>query len=103
MKFTRMLLLQKTEPILKFCVDCKSFRNDPLSGKTAYGKCNLFFRKKDNENYLVNGKGKYTTSVEYWYCHIARKYDHMCGPNGKFFQHKGSGSRTEHSINDIRF
>lgn len=80
--------VNSTKP--KFCTDCKFFRNDLMGSQ--FGKCALFPEVKDNNDnddfdYLVNGM-KRVKPVEYTYCSISRKYDSMCGKDGKFYEKK---------------
>jgi hypothetical protein len=63
------------------CIDCKFFEKDLISNK--YGKCSLFTTEDDNKSFLVDGIDR--TRIEYQYCAIARKYDDMCGEEGKFY------------------
>lgn len=80
-------LVNATKP--KFCVDCKFFRNSFFWG-TSFGKCSLFPINKDNEyntKYLVNGI-KPVKNMDYSYCSTSRKYDDMCGKDGKFYEKK---------------
>jgi hypothetical protein len=75
----------------KLCVNCKFFRNDFLSSN-KFGKCSLLSKvtyKSDDEidYYLVNGIEP-VKNIEYTYCSIARKYDSMCGKEGKFYEEK---------------
>ena len=65
----------------KLCIDCKFFKKDGVSNK--YGKCSLFITKEDDKSVLVDGIDR--TRIEYQYCSIARKYDHMCGEEGKLY------------------
>jgi len=83
--------LLKTVPSLlvmnqeKFCKDCKFFKKDFFS-ETKYGHCSRFPNQPIN-NYLVDGF-KDTSPTNYHYCSVARSYDHMCGPEGKYFESK---------------
>ena len=65
----------------KLCIDCKFFKKDLFSNK--YGKCSLFTTEEDNKYFLVDGIDR--NRIEYQYCAIARKYDDMCGKEGKFY------------------
>lgn len=65
----------------KLCIDCKFFEKDSLSNK--YGKCSLFTTEEATKSFLVDGIDR--TRIEYQYCSIARKYDYMCGEEGKFY------------------
>ena len=65
----------------KLCIDCKFFKKDLFSNK--YGRCSLFTREEDTKSFLVDGIDR--TRIEYQYCAIARKYDDMCGEEGKLY------------------
>ena len=65
----------------KLCIDCKFFKKDLFSNK--YGKCSMFIIKDDNKSFLVDGIDR--TRIEYQYCAVARKYDYMCGEEGKLY------------------
>lgn len=69
----------------KLCIDCKFFKKDLFSNK--YGKCSLFITEDDNKTFLVDGIDR--TQIEYQYCAIARKYEDMCGEEGKFYENRG--------------
>lgn len=73
----------------KFCIDCKFFKNNFFTG-SEFGKCSAFPEidiEKDNANFLVNGYKK-ESKKEFNYCSTARKYDHLCGKEGKFYERK---------------
>ena len=69
----------------KFCVNCRHFKGNFLSGN-KFGKCKLFpIIDKDNQvDYLVSG----TPYSRYYYCSTAREYDNMCGLEGKYYDKK---------------
>lgn len=68
----------------KFCVDCKFFIKDNISNK--YGLCSLFVvEKEENEYFLIDGIEE-IKKIEYQYCIITRKYNDMCGKEGKFYE-----------------
>ena len=62
------------------CRQCKHFKRDPLNKK--YGKCEKFpvLVQEDLE--------KPTLKTEHTYCAVARSYDHLCGPKGKYYEPK---------------
>jgi hypothetical protein len=64
----------------KLCINCKYFISDNDNGKD--GKCS--FLPKRDENYLVNG----INEEDYYYCSTARKYEDMCGEEGKYYKKK---------------
>ena len=79
-----------SSPIIKpkLCIDCKFFRGDFLLGN-KFGKCSKFPIEDDydDRDYLVDGiKGN--KKIDYTYCSISRKYNHMCGENGNLFEKK---------------
>jgi hypothetical protein len=45
-----------------------------------YGKCSYFSKVENNIEYLVSGHS------EYEYCYIARKYEDMCGKEGRMYK-----------------
>lgn len=73
----------------KFCIDCKYFKNG-ISTSDKFGKCSLF-PKVDTDPYdtyfLIDGKRE-PKKIEYTYCSTSRKYDDMCGIEGKFYEKK---------------
>lgn len=70
----------------KLCIDCK-FYKPPTYFFTSndFGKCSLFPYYYISDSFLVNGVIKKNTKEEY-YCATARKYNDMCGKEGKFYQ-----------------
>jgi hypothetical protein len=51
----------------------------------TYGKCLLFPKTERSIDYFITGIDK---KVEFYYCSIARKYDDMCGKDGKRYINK---------------
>ena len=83
MKFTNMLLFKQLitlEP--KFCITCTHFIPNKLGNE--YGKCILFPIEKD-DTYLITGERKHEPD-DYKQCSAARKFNHMCGENGKKYE-----------------
>jgi hypothetical protein len=83
------LLLQPciaVQPMPKFCIHCKHFTK-PLLTNNEFGKCLLFPRKIDPDNYYVTGKIK-NVKQDYYYCSTVRSTENMCGAKGKFYQDK---------------
>ena len=73
-----------------FCKDCKYFiSSDSLffPPKPEFGKCKLFPRVIENDNYLVTGENN-EINTEYKYCSIVRNSNNMCGIEGKLFEIK---------------
>ena len=64
----------------KLCIDCKFFLKDSFTSN-KYGKC-LLFTREDNDSFLVDGIKK---ENEHTFCSVARKYENMCGKEGKFY------------------
>jgi hypothetical protein len=69
----------------KLCIDCKQYTKDFFSSN-KYGQCSLFIIENDNDYFLVNGINNH--KIEYQYCAVARKYDYMCGQDGRFYEKK---------------
>jgi hypothetical protein len=70
----------------KLCIRCKFYTKNFFTS-SEFGKCSLFTTENEDTNYLVNGN-KNNNDVEYHYCSTARKFHHMCGKEGKFFEKK---------------
>ena len=66
----------------KFCINCKHFVNDSLSGNTEFGKCSLFLIK--NSVFLVDGKN----TNYYSYASTVRGSESLCGIEGKYYKKK---------------
>jgi len=81
--------LQPPIPTTKLCKNCKFFLpNNPFFGiGNEYSKCKLFAELQDDDNFLVTGK-KANPKTKYKYCSIARKYEYMCGKEGKFYKRR---------------
>lgn len=69
----------------KLCVNCKFFTNSFMTNN-KYGKCTLFPKTEKDFYYFVNGIE--TKHINFYYCSIARKYDDMCGIEGKKYINK---------------
>ena len=82
--------LKLTTP--KFCVNCKYFlpSEGSFPSSPVYGKCLLFNQTiiTADETYLVTGVDNSEVSVEYNYCSTARKFENMCGIDGKRYVQK---------------
>lgn len=67
------------------CMNCKFYLISGSSDK--YSKCSLFPTIKYKEDYFLGNIIKKKGLVrDYRYCDIARKYDTMCGKNGKKYE-----------------
>lgn len=69
----------------KLCNNCEFFKPEFLGNK--FGKCSLFPIKIENNNYLIDGSKKVIVH-DHSYCSTARKFEDMCGIEGKKFQEK---------------
>ena len=76
----------------KLCIDCKFYTKDFFTF-SEFGKCSLFPIEK-NSYFFVNGKGNNSKEYDYHYCSTARKFDNMCGQEGKFYEKKITGIRN---------
>jgi hypothetical protein len=47
----------------------------------------MFPTESEPEYYLVNGKPD-NNNIEYHYCSTSRKFEHMCGKEGKYYEEK---------------
>jgi hypothetical protein len=65
----------------KFCINCKFFKNS-IFRNNVYGKCSLFPKTERHIDYFVTGIDK---NIDFYYCSVARNYDHMCGKEGTKF------------------
>ena len=71
----------------KICINCKFFTNSFLANN-MFGKCSLFPKTKEvDDHYFVTGIKK---KEAFYYCSTARKYDDMCGKEGKKYINKFS-------------
>ena len=77
------LLTMKQE---KYCKDCTFFKKDFFT-ETKFGHCTRFLNQPTNDYSLVDGV-KEMPLTSYHYCATARKFDDMCGPEGKYFESK---------------
>ena len=77
------LLAMKQE---KICKDCTFFKKDFFT-ETKFGHCSRFLNQPINDYSLVDGV-KDLSPTSYHYCATARKFDDMCGPEGKYFEPK---------------
>lgn len=72
----------------KFCVNCK-FAINNINGyyNDEFIKCALFPINNffDETNFLVTGVNS-ISEPEYTYCSTARKFDNMCGKEGKMYK-----------------
>jgi len=70
----------------KLCIYCKFYKKDFFTS-SEFGKCVFLAIEKENDYFLVNGNND-NDNTEYYYCSTSRKYDHLCGKEGKFFEKK---------------
>ena len=75
---TNSILHKKT----KFCINCKYFINDSMSGKTEFGKCSLFLT--ETGRFFVDGKN----TDSYYYASTVRGSESLCGQEGKYYKKK---------------
>lgn len=69
----------------KLCVNCKFYTKN-FFNIGGFGKCSLFPKEKESDYFFVNGNNYNNTN--YYYCNVSRKYDYMCGKEGKFYEKK---------------
>ena len=69
----------------ELCITCSFYKKDRLSDK-KFGKCTLFQQEASNDYIFVDGT--IDKKIDYHYCSTARKLDHMCGEEGKFYNKK---------------
>ena len=67
----------------KLCVNCKFFMKNFIIGN-EYGKCSLFPKTEESIDYVTGNK----KDSKYQFCSIARKYNDMCGKEGKKYINK---------------
>ena len=67
----------------KFCINCKYFINDSMSGHPEFGKCTLF--SNHNRRFLIDGKHN---NYDYRYATTARGTEGLCGEEGKYYKKK---------------
>ena len=68
----------------KLCIDCKFYTKNFFTSN-EFGKCTLFPKEEYNEFFLVNGVNN---KKKYQFCCISRKYQNMCGKEGKLYKKK---------------
>lgn len=85
MKYLLLLLFLTRSVSLKLCMDCKHFKGSFFGNQ--YGKCDVFSEIKEDYNECIDGSVPRKT-IEYTYCSTARKFDHLCGKEGKLFEKK---------------
>lgn len=86
--FILIFLFQLINSQEKFCVNCRHFKGNLFSDK--FSTCKLFpliEKEYDEADYLVTGK---QNTKHYYYCTTARKFDTMCGLEGKYYDKKCS-------------
>ena len=68
----------------KLCIHCKHFTKTFMN-RNEFGKCLLFPRKIEDDDYYVTGK---ITKIkpDYYYCTTARTQTNMCDKQGKFYE-----------------
>ena len=93
MKFTYLIIqsillspLSASQIIPKLCINCKFYTKSFFSF-SEFGKCSVFPKEKDNDYFLVNGIIN-NNNIEYHYCSTSRKFERMCGEEGKFYDPK---------------
>jgi hypothetical protein len=52
-----------------------------------YGKCSLYPKEDDIDYSFVTGNN-YNKNIDYHYCSTSRKFEDMCGKEGKFYEEK---------------
>jgi len=70
---------------VNLCINCKHFKKIFFT-PNIFAKCGLYPIKDTNVDYLVDGYIKYYN--EYNFCSTARKFDFLCGLEGKFYEEK---------------
>ena len=71
----------------KLCINCKFFTKDFFSSN-EFGKCTLYPIQRDNIDFLVVGIKK--KKNDFYYCSTSRKFNDMCGNEGKYFVKKNN-------------
>ena len=66
----------------KFCINCKHFINDSMSGKSEFGKCSLF--PTESGSFFVDG----SNTNYYYYASTVRGSERLCGKEGKYYKKK---------------
>lgn len=90
--FVLVIILSIVSSILSFneikprlCINCKHFITD--DDTNLYGKCFLFPLKNDDSLFYISGI-KNDEIIDYYHCSVARKYDSMCGKEGRKHKRK---------------
>ena len=78
--------LSKSQNTPKLCINCRFYTKDFFTF-SKFGKCSMFPTEPEPEYYLVNGKPD-NNNIEYHYCSTSRKFEHMCGKEGKYYEEK---------------
>jgi len=82
-----LLLFCSLLPVLSLkhnlCIDCKFFKRHYRSND-MFSKCSLFPTMERYMDYFITGKGN-VIFESYHFCSTARKFDDMCGEDGKKF------------------
>lgn len=71
----------------KLCITCKYFIKDFFLNN-KFGKCSLFPNERENNYFLVDGSGENNKKINYYHCSTTRKFDDMCGKEGKLYEKK---------------
>ena len=81
-------LSSNSEIIPKLCINCKFYKKNFFTF-SEFGKCQMFYMEDYNDNFLVNGeKNNNIEEQQFHYCSTARKFEQMCGKEGKFYEKK---------------
>lgn len=74
---------------VKYCDECENFipPDERFSGELKFARCKVFPMKfKDDPAYLLSKDlDPRNQPVEYYFCHVARGTEAMCGKEGKYF------------------
>lgn len=66
----------------KLCIHCKHFMSSVHGNE--FGKCRIFPKNDNGDHYFVTGKND--VEKDFSYCSTARRYESLCGNNGKYFE-----------------
>ncbi len=80
-----VLSVQNARALPNLCIHCKYFIPNFFSND--YATCARFPKDPDLSKFLVTGKMKMKPH-DFFVCFVARKYDHLCGKEGKMFERK---------------
>jgi hypothetical protein len=76
----------------KLCVNCKYFIKGNFFSGNKFGKCSLLpipTPEKINIDFLVDGFGSLEDKKkDYYFCSTSRKFDDLCGKEGKLYKNK---------------